>query len=215
MGTTVWRSLFAAIASLVLAITTFASLTHQASATPAKAPASHSAAAAHRKPTSTPTNPASTSPGSTTGSYYVTLYGWPDNSPPGGAIAYPKGDRNPTLHDTAGGTGTYADPVTYATDKAELPIGTRVYYAFLKKYFIMEDDCAECDQDWTGHGPDGGPNFHHIDLWVGGQGGNDNKVLDCEDALTQQGTLIVDPPSDESVDTTPLFNSSTNTCYSP
>jgi hypothetical protein len=107
-------------------------------------------------PTSTSTSPVTTSPGSTTRSFYVTLYGWPDNSPPGGAIAYPKGDGNSTLHNTAGGTGTFADPVTYATDKAELPVGTKVYYPFLKKYFVMEDDCAECDQVWTGHGPDGG-----------------------------------------------------------
>jgi hypothetical protein len=162
-------------------------------------------------PTSTSTSPVTTSPGSTTRSFYVTLYGWPDNSPPGGAIAYPKSDGNPTLHNTAGGTGTFADPVTYATDKAELPVGTKVYYPFLKKYFVMEDDCAECDQDWTGHSP----KPYHIDLWVGGQGGTTNKVLDCEDTLTQQGNVVVNPPSDEPVVTTPLFNSSTNTCYGP
>jgi hypothetical protein len=214
MGKTVWRTLFTAITSLTLAITTFASLTHQASAASAKAPASHDAPATHRKPakpttTTAPSNPTSTPSGGTTRSFYVTLYGWPDNSPPGGTIEYP------TLHNTAGGTGSYADPVTYATDKAELPVGTKVYYPFLKKYFIMEDGCDECDQDWTGHGPDGGPNFYHIDLWVGGQGGNADKVLDCEDALTQQGNVIVNPPSNEPVNSTPLFNSSTNTCYSP
>ena len=158
---------------------------------------------------------ATSAPASTTHSFYVTLYGWPDNSPPGAAIAYPKNGGYPTLHNTAGGSGTYSNPVTYATDKSELPVGTKVYYSYLKRYFIMEDDCTECDQDWTGHGPDGGPKFYHIDLWVGGQGGNTNKVLACEDALTQQGQVIVNPPSTEPVVTTPLFNSSTNTCYSP
>jgi hypothetical protein len=152
---------------------------------------------------------------STSHNFYVTLYGWPDNSPPGNAIAYPKNGGYPTIHNGAGGTGTYSNPVTYATDKSELPTGTKVYYSYLKRYFIMEDDCTECDQDWTGHGPDGGPKFYHIDLWVGGQGGNSNDVINCEDNLTQTGTVIINPPSNEPVSTTPLFNSNTNTCYSP
>lgn len=152
---------------------------------------------------------------STTRTFYVTLYGWPDNSPPGNDIAYPKSDGNPTIHNVASGVGTYSNPITYATDKAELPIGTKVYYPYLHRYFIMEDDCTECDQDWTGHGPDGGPHMYHIDLWIGGQHGNSNDVINCEDNLTQSGKVIVNPPSNESVDTTPLFNSSTNTCYSP
>ncbi len=181
------RTLIAALSALALAIASFAAL------------ASHPA-------------PASAS---TTSTYFVTLYGWPDNSPPGNAIAYPKTDGFPTLHDGAGGTGTFGDPVTYATSKAELPIGTKVYYPFLQRYFIMEDDCVACDQDWSGHGPDGGPNFKHIDLWVGGQNGDPNAVIDCEDALTQSGSVIVNPPSNEPVSSTPLFDSNTNTCFTP
>jgi Alpha-galactosidase, CBM13 domain len=146
---------------------------------------------------------------STTQNFYVTLYGWPDNSPPGNAIAYPKSDGWPTLHDVASGTGTYADPITYATDKDELPVGTRVYYPYLHRYFIMEDDCVECDQDW-------GAGKAHIDMWINGQNGNTTSVLNCENALTQNSAqVIVNPPSDEPVDTRPLFNSSTNTCYDP
>jgi hypothetical protein len=153
---------------------------------------------------------------STTRHFLVTLYGWPDNSPPGNAIAYPKSDGNPTLHNAAGGVGTYSNPITYATDKSELPIGTKVYYPYLHRYFIMEDDCVECDQDWTGHGPDGGPHMYHIDLWIGGKGGNSSKVISCEDDLTQDSAaVIVNPPSNEPVDTTPLYNSSTNKCYNP
>ena len=67
-------------------------------------------------------------------SVYATFYGWADNSPPGGAIAYPKSDGNPTVHETAGGSGTYADPITFATDKAELPVGTLLYVPFIEKY---------------------------------------------------------------------------------
>ena len=153
---------------------------------------------------------------STTRNFLVTLYGWPDNSPPGNAIAYPKSDGNPTLHNVASGVGTYSNPITYATDKSELKVGTKVYYPFLHRYFIMEDDCVECDQDWTGSGPDGGPHLYHIDLWIGGQGGNSNDVINCEDDLTQNSeAVIVNPPSNEPVDTTPLFNSSNNKCYNP
>ncbi|MBV9444531.1 MAG: ricin-type beta-trefoil lectin domain protein [Streptosporangiaceae bacterium] len=153
---------------------------------------------------------------STTRNFLVTLYGWPDNSPPGNDIAYPADEGNPTIHNVASGTGTYADPITYATDKAELPIGTKVYYPFLHRYFIMEDDCTECDEDWTGQGPDGGPGLYHIDLWINGQNGNSNDVINCEDNLTQNSApVIVNPPSNEPVDTTPLFDSSSNTCYDP
>ncbi len=146
---------------------------------------------------------------STTKNFYVTLYGWPDNSPPGAGIAFPKSDGNPTIHNSAGGTGTYSDPITFATDQSELAPGTRVYYPYLHRYFIMEDECTECDQDWN-------QGKYHIDLWIGGKGGNSNDVINCEDDLTQDSAkVIINPPSNESVDTTPLFNSSTNTCYSP
>lgn len=181
------RTLIAMLSAFALAVVSFAAL------------ASHPA-------------PASAS---TSATYLVTLYGFPDNSPPGAGIAYPKNGGFPTLHNSAGGVGTFSNPITYATDKAELKIGTKVYYPFLKRYFIMEDDCVACDQDWTGHGPDGGPHFKHIDLWINGQGGNVNKVIACEDALTQSGTVIVNPPSNEPVSSTPLYNSKTNTCFKP
>ncbi len=136
-------------------------------------------------------------------SYLVTLYGWPDNSPPGGDIAYPQ------IHQSAGGTGTYDDPITFATDQNELAPGTRVYYPYLKRYFIMEDGCAACSQDWQN-------GKRHIDLWVGGEGGDDNAVINCEDSLTQDsGDVIVDPDPNQPVDSGPLFNSGDNSCYQP
>ncbi len=149
--------------------------------------------------------------------YLVTLYGWPDNSPPGNAIAYPANGGYPTIHNVASGTGTYSDPITFATDQDELPVGTIVYYPYLHRYFIMEDDCTECDEDWSGQGPDGGPGLHHIDLWINGEGAqSSDDVINCEDDLTQNSEeVIVDPPSDEAVDTTPLFDSSSDTCYDP
>jgi chitinase len=66
-----------------------------------------------------------------------------------------------------------------------------------------------CDNDWRN-------GKYHIDLWVGGQGGNTNAVIACENSLTQSnGQVIIDPASNEPVDTTPLFNSATNQCYNP
>lgn len=158
---------------------------------------------------------------STTRNFLVTLYGWPDNSPPGNAIAYPKSDGNPTLHNVASGVGTYSNPITYATDKSELKVGTRVYYPYLHRYFIMEDDCVECDQDWTGHGPDGGPHLYHIDLWIGGKGGNAMDAIDCEDGLTMStasgapmnSDFILNPPNNLPVSSAPLFDTTTNACF--
>jgi hypothetical protein len=73
----------------------------------------------------------------------------------------------------------------------------------------MQDECVECDQDWSN-------GKYHIDLWVGGKNGNTSAVINCEDNLTQDSAqVILSPPSNEPVDTTPLFNSSGNKCYDP
>lgn len=141
-------------------------------------------------------------------SVYATFYGWADNSPPGAAIAYPESGGYPTLHETAGGAGTYADPITFATDKAELAIGTILYVPFIEKYAIMEDDCAECDSDWTM-----GRKWH-IDLWMNSNGTESaSSLVSCEDQWTRASTSVeVNPPADRVVATSPLFAPSTNTC---
>jgi 3D (Asp-Asp-Asp) domain-containing protein len=146
---------------------------------------------------------------------YLTAYGWYDNTPPGCAISYPD------IHQCAGGTGTYSDPITFASDKSEIKAGTKVYVPRVQKYFIMEDDCTECDQDWSGQGPDGGPKMWHFDLWIGGQGGNEFDAINCEDALTLGDangdplleSVTINPPSTETVSSQPLFNTSTGECY--
>ncbi|RJQ71558.1 hypothetical protein D5S17_27540 [Pseudonocardiaceae bacterium YIM PH 21723] len=133
----------------------------------------------------------------------VTFYGALDNDPPGSAdIAYP------TLHQKAGGTGTYADPITFATAKEEHPPGTRIYFAPVKRYFIMEDLCAQCAGEW----PTG---YRHIDLWTGNS--TNPAILKCEEALTPDGQVqaIVDPPSNLPVVPGPLFNDATGQCYKP
>src|SRR5215470_19654007 len=57
----------------------------------------------------------------TTQQTFLTFYGWWDNTPPGNDIAYPK------IHSGAGGKGTFADPITFATSTAEMPKGTKVW----------------------------------------------------------------------------------------
>jgi hypothetical protein len=151
----------------------------------------------------------------TTQQTFLTFYGWYDNTPPGGDIAYPQ------IHNTAGGTGTFSNPITFATSSAELSPGTKVYVPRVKKYFIMEDSCQECEADWSSHGPNGGPGLRHIDLWIGGQGGSAFDAIDCEDALTHYNPdstpvlepVIANPSSSEVVDPTPIFNTSTGACY--
>lgn len=152
---------------------------------------------------------------SSTEQAFITMYGWYDNTPPSDTISYP------TLHQHAGGTGTFADPITYASDTAETKPGTKIYVPRVQKYFIMEDDCEECDADWSGHGPDGGPNLWHFDLWLGGKGGNAISAIECEDALTNYNpdntpkleSVIVNPPGNETVSPAPLFNTSSGACY--
>ena len=143
---------------------------------------------------------------------YATYYGWFDNTPPGCATAY---------SGCARGTGTFRHPITFASDKHEFPVGTILYYPSIEKYVRMGDDCQECDEDWSGKGPDGGPRLHHVDIWIGGKNGNEFDVINCEDGLTQglpNGAplltpFIVNPPPGMPVSTEPLFNSRTNHCF--
>jgi len=135
---------------------------------------------------------------------YVTFYGGPDNDPPGSTdIAYPNG-----RHGSAGGVGSYADPITLATDPRELPPGTLVYAPQWQKYFVMEDDCEECIDEW------GADHHPHVDLWTGATG---SKLLACENTLTPDDpvALEINPPSDRPVDLRPLYDPATNTCWAP
>ncbi|WP_043723921.1 discoidin domain-containing protein [Kutzneria sp. 744] len=151
----------------------------------------------------------------TTDQTFLTFYGWWDNTPPGGDISYPQ------IHDTAGGVGSFDDPITFATDNGEYKAGTKVWVPRVRKYFIMEDSCEECSADWNGKGPNGGPKLHHIDLWLGGKGGNAMDAIDCEDALTHYNSdntptlepVVVNPPSNEDYDATPVFDIKTGACY--
>lgn len=125
----------------------------------------------------------------------VTFYGYPDNDPPGAGIAHP------VLHRVAGGTGTYEDPITVATHKGSYRPGTRMYVPSLKKYLIVEDDCATCAPD-------------HIDIWMQSDQRFKDRVLRCEDAFTPSDPIDVEiaPPRGRPVSTTPFFDVRTGHC---
>jgi hypothetical protein len=131
----------------------------------------------------------------------MTIYfsGWTDNSPPGASIAYPQ------IHQTAGGTGTYSDPITFAASQNALSPGTIIYVSFLKKYFIMEDDCGDCDSTWNNN------HSYEITLWIGGDANSSQSAQQsCANSLTPSSPQAVEvqPPSNNTVDTTPLFTDS-------
>ena len=132
----------------------------------------------------------------------MTFYGGPDNDPPGSTdIAHPN-----TRHPTAGGTGTFEDPMTLATDPREIPPGTLVYYPALKKYFVMEDDCEECIADWGTH------RKPHLDFWTGPIGA---RIPACEEQLTPEGPMPVEvnPPNGRPIDPRSLYDTATNRCW--
>lgn len=131
----------------------------------------------------------------------MTFYGARDNCPPGAQIAHP------VIHQEAGGLGTYDDPITFASVTNAFPVGTRVYIPRLKKYFIMEDDCSECKTDWNKN------KKYHIDCWMGPPTlTSGTELIACENALTDNDNIIVDPANNYPVDTTSLFDGTTQQC---
>jgi hypothetical protein len=135
-------------------------------------------------------------------SSYVTFYGFDDND-----------DGDPThlgtdvissavVHSRASeDLGTYERPGTLATDENFLTPGTMVYVPALERYYVMEDTCVECSEDWSQSKP-------HVDLYVSGTG---PELAACEDRLTMESTkIIIDPPPDLPVKTGSACNDGTS-----
>ncbi|HEY3573051.1 MAG TPA: hypothetical protein VGK98_04415 [Arthrobacter sp.] len=195
----------ASVEQMAVARSTAAKKTAERSA----AKASSAAAAAKRvtpvpavpKPAPAPIQPASSE--KVVNTAYTTAYTWYDNTPVGSASI-----SHPVLHRTAGGTGTYADPITIAVghslatgrDVLDFPAGTRIYLPDVRRYFIVEDTCGD------GNDPENGPCHQGtnaqgtnstlwIDMWIGGQsvdaGGADN----CAGRVTDVHTAVFNPAS--------------------
>ncbi|MDI1486200.1 MAG: hypothetical protein OHK93_005426 [Ramalina farinacea] len=119
----------------------------------------------------------------------ITFFGWPDNGPPAGPDnAFDCGRGNgPDGQPIAGGTGSYDDPISLATatNNKNLPKCGIVYIPQLRKYFRNEDDCEQCNTDWTNGGQ------YHVDLWTGSNQQDDGSALtNCENSLNA-GSVIV------------------------
>ncbi|HEX3643933.1 MAG TPA: hypothetical protein VHV10_21795, partial [Ktedonobacteraceae bacterium] len=85
------------------------------------------------------------------------------------------------------------------------PAGTIIYVQYLKKYFIMEDECSDCNSAWK--------NNHRYEgvLWIGGDTNSSSSAIqNCENSLTPKSSVpvAVQPSSNLTVDTTPLFTDS-------
>jgi hypothetical protein len=121
----------------------------------------------------------------------MTTYGYNDNSCQTenihscATIAYP--GYGPKQHAIATeAAGTPDDPITaasstsYTQGGATMKPGTIIYNTITQKYYVMEDQCAECGADYNckydddeNKGPGNPPagcqkdTFFHIDFWVG------------------------------------------------
>ena len=138
---------------------------------------------------------------------YITYYGWYDNSPSGKNIAYPHKKYSASIHDKAGGTGSYKDPITFATDRDLYKPGTIIYVPYIKKYIIMEDMCEGCIENWQDE------KRKHIDIWIESKDSFEDELYQCQRKYTRSSIEVeLNPPSDREVNKTPLFNTSTGKC---
>jgi uncharacterized protein YabE (DUF348 family) len=120
---------------------------------------------------------------------FVTGYTYWDNSPPGSAQI-----ARPIIHDRAGGTGTWKDPITVAVGFGpRFKFGTRFYLPEMKKYFIVEDLCGACSD-----GRNGGE--YTLDIWLDGSHLSSGGATACAAKVTGLAPAIKDPDSDLPVD---------------
>ncbi|HEX4251428.1 MAG TPA: hypothetical protein VH008_26445 [Pseudonocardia sp.] len=126
---------------------------------------------------------------------WLTGYSWQDNTPPGSSIV-----GEPVLHQQAGGTGTFTDPITVAVPGHQGAMawqpGTRFYLPTVRRYVIVEDSGAS-------RPPPGADT--HLDMWIGGQDGTLAATNACEDTLTGRVPAVLNPPANLPVIVGPIY----------
>ncbi len=157
---------------------------------------------ASAKPSPKPSPKPAPKPAASTGqkiTAYVTGYSYWDNDPPGSAAI-----SHPVIHKTAGGTGTYANPITVAVGMRNgsgsllWAAGTRFYVPKLQRYFIVEDSCASCHKGY----PSSASTW--IDVYVDGSTSGRAASDAAMNALTGVQTVIRNPASNLAVRPGPI-----------
>lgn len=180
-------------------------------ATPTPTPSTTNTVTPTPTATATPTPTTTTATPSPSGSVgevraqaYVTGYSYWDNTPAGSVDI-----SDPVLHQKAGGSGTYVDPITVAVghsiiggkDILDFPAGTRFYVPNLRRYFIVEDTCGDGNTPQNGPCHTGFPTGaeYWLDVWVGGGSVSKTQSDTCMNALTDVHTVIRNPAANYAV----------------
>ncbi len=140
---------------------------------------------------------------------YLTAYTFWDNTPPGSSLI-----SNPIIHTYAGGTGTFADPVTLAVGHSmaggvhtlDYKPGTKFYLPYLKKYFIVEDICGDGDTPENGPCHTGYLGYPWFDLWIDGANGTPTSTNACAEAVTEVHLIIQNPAPNYAVSSSSIYN---------
>lgn len=152
------------------------------------------------QPLPTPLNTeADTASGEQDMQIYLTGYSFWDNTPRGSARI-----ARPVIHRSAGGTGTYADPITLAVGHVkrgsrsimDFPEGTRFYVERLRKYAIVEDLCGDGPRPQNGPCHSGHNGLAWLDIYVGGKTMNADDVNRCMYRITGVQKVVMNPAPD-------------------
>jgi hypothetical protein len=179
----------------------------QPAATPAPAPVPPVVAVPAPVPAQqAPSTPAA---GESRFSAYITAYTYWDNTPPGSSDI-----SDPIIHQKAGGTGTFADPITLAVGHSyaggvhtlDYAPGTKFYLPYLKKYFIVEDTCGDGSHPENGPCHTGYQGHPWLDLWIDGANGTRSSTNACAEELTEVHAIIENPASNYAVVPGPVYN---------
>jgi hypothetical protein len=117
---------------------------------------------------------------------------------------FPEGNyiAEPVLHQRAGGTGTFADPLTFAAKKGAYEKGTKIYVPSVQKYFVREDLCSDSDPNCTGT---------QVDLYLGNPS-NTTAAHACAIALTSPvgatNVIVINPSDGLTYDSKPIWSQS-------
>ena len=126
------------------------------------------------------------------------------------------------LHRVAGGTGTYADPITVAVghslatgaDVLDLPPGTRLYAPSLRRYGVVEDTCGDgptpqygpCHALAQARAESGQPVMVWLDWYMAGQGASAGGAAACASRLTRADPVLINPAPGLAVIPGPLID---------